>query len=115
MLGGGSMSNAYAFADMAGLQGSQLQQLITGTTAQKTDIENQLLNAKAGYNAMNLGGGAYGAGVQAIQVLKGLQQSELSTLNGAYDTILGNATRGTTPRRVRAGIGVISALGKTRG
>ena len=51
---------------MAGLQGFQLQQLISGTAAQKADIKAQLLNEQAGYKMMASSPGVYGANVDAV-------------------------------------------------
>ena len=116
MLGGGSLQNAYDIADMAGLQGSQLQQLISGTAAQKADIKAQLLNEQAGYKMMASSPGVYGANVNAVQAMGGLQGTKLSTVNSAWDQIVSNATGGTASATgFAAGIGVISALGKTPG
>jgi hypothetical protein len=95
MLGGGSIANAYSIADMAGLQGSQLQQLISGSAAQKLNIKNQLLNEQAGYKVMASSPGVYGMNVNAVQAMSGLQGTQLSTVNSAWDQILSNATGGT--------------------
>jgi hypothetical protein len=95
MLGGGSIQSAYDIADMAGLQASQLQQLISGTAAQKEDIQNQLLNEQAGYKVMAASPGVYGANVAAVQAMKGLAGSQLTTVNSAWDQILQNAAGGT--------------------
>src|ERR1039457_5053558 len=95
ILGGGSIANAYSIADMAGLQGSQLQQLISGSAAQKLNIKNQLLNEQAGYKVMASSPGVYGMNVNAVQAMSGLQGTQLSTVNSAWDQILSNATGGT--------------------
>ena len=97
MLGGGSLSNAYSLADMAGLQGSQLQTLVTAKPGSKAydDIRNQLLNAQAGFKVMAASPGVYGGNVQAVQAMAGLQGTKLSSVNTAWDQILSNATTGT--------------------
>jgi hypothetical protein len=96
MLGGGSIQSAYDIADMAGIQESQLQQLISGTPAQKAAIQNQLLNEQAGYKAMASSPGTYGANVNAVQAMSGLAGTKLSTVNSAWDQILQNAAGGTS-------------------
>ena len=95
MLGGGSMSNAYNMADMAGITASQLQQIASGTPAQKAAIKAQLENAQAGYTMMASSPGVYGANVNAVQAMKGLSGTQLGTVNSAWDQVLQNATAGT--------------------
>ena len=114
MLGGGTMQNAYDLADMAGIQMSQLTGLKPGSKAY-AQIQQQLLGAQRGFQVMQSSPGVYGANVNAVQAMSGLQGTGLAAVNSAWDQVISNATGGTAAATGFAGgIDATKALGTVK-
>jgi len=88
---GGSLEQAYALADMAGLQ--------TATAFKGGKLSavamQQIANTAAGYKAMSQSRGSLFANVGAVQIAQGLQGSQLGTVNPAWDQLISNAAGGS--------------------
>ena len=91
-LGGVSLSGAYGLLDQAGVQmGTAFGK---GGTLTPTALQ-QVLNTVTGYQMMHTDTGQFGVNVGAVTAAKGLGGT-LASVNTAQDTLLQNATEGTT-------------------
>lgn len=90
-LGGISMPSAYNLADMAQLQlGNAFTKKGTLTAPAKTMISNLM----AGYAPMLMNGGEFGAAVGAQTAMSGLSHTQLSSVNSAFDSLMGTVQGG---------------------
>ncbi len=87
------MGKASDIATMAQLQlGSAFEKNGKLTSTAKTMIDN----LQAGYQAMNFSGGQFGSAVAAQTAMSGLQHSQISDVNSAYDQLLQTVTGGAS-------------------
>ncbi len=88
---GVDLPTAFRLADQAQLQlGTAFNK-----NGQLTDVaKQQLLNLQTGYSAMNTTTGVFGQNVGAVNTAMGLQKTQLSTVNQAWDQFTGNAVAG---------------------
>ena len=88
---GTTLPQAFQLADQA--------QLLTGNAFTKqgtltSTAITQIQNMQAGYAAMHSTAGVFGANVGAVNTALGLQNTQLSTVNSAWDQFVNNAATG---------------------